>query len=230
VRRREILSPGRVRFFLRKLRHPIPADALVVDIGSGGDPHPRADVIVDREVGGGGERTSAFHRSAPLVVADIHALPFRNQAFGYSLCCHVLEHVHDPVTAAGELERISAAGYVETPSDLHEKIMPIGWHRWFVRQDSGRLIFEAKPSPYLDERLGDYFRTRWARDRTFMRYVWSHVDDLFVRFEWAGRLPVVASEPAEWFLPDTDDEWDSKVESSRKRQLYSLLSRARYRR
>lgn len=224
-----VLSLGRVQFFLRKLRHPIPSGALVVDVGSGGDPHPRANVIVDRQVEAGGERTVAFNRTAPVVVADIRALPFKSKVFGYSLCSHVLEHVHDPVLAAAELQRISAAGYVETPSELHEKMMPIGWHRWFVRLELGRLIFEAKPSPFLDERLGDYFRTRWARDRPLMRYVWSHTADLFVCHEWSGELQVEATPPATWFLPDTEDQWDSKQESPRKRALYNALCAVRYR-
>lgn len=173
----------------------------MVDVGSGGDPHPRADVLVERFAFSGGERTTGFRRTAPTVVADIGALPFRESAFGYSICSHVLEHVADPVGAAEELSRVSLAGYVETPSGLHENLMPLGWHRWFVWPCEHTLVFEPKPSPFLDERLGEYFRSRWARDRAFMRLVWSHVDDLFIQHEWKGRLSVeTTSPPAPWSI------------------------------
>src|SRR5680860_627446 len=142
------MSLGRARFFFRKLRHPIPRRALVLDVGSGGDPHPRADVLVERLIFSAGERTKGFRRTAATVMADIHALPFRDGTFGYSICSHVLEHVDDPVVAAAELTRVSAAGYVETPSDLHERLMPLGWHRWFVSRTGQVLVFQAKPSPF----------------------------------------------------------------------------------
>jgi SAM-dependent methyltransferase len=230
-RLRNQLSLGRAKFFFRKVQHPIPRGALVVDIGSGGDPHPRADVLVDRTTDSGGERTVAFRQSAPTVVADVHALPFRDHAFGYSICSHLLEHVDDPKRAAAEISRTSRAGYIETPSELHEKLMPIGWHRWFVRIDGDRLIFDAKPSPFLDERLGDYFRTRWARDQAFMSYVWSHVDDLFVRHHWSGQLEVEASDPPAWGLDDGDgDELDTVRDSEAKRLMYRALAAVRYRR
>lgn len=226
-------SMARARFFLRKLRHNIPRGALVLDVGSGGDPHPRADVLVERFVFTAGERTTGFRKTAPTVVADVQALPFRESAFGYSICSHVLEHVADPVGAAEELSRVSAAGYVETPSGLHEKLMPMGWHRWFVWQCGNALVFEAKPSPFLDERLGDYFRSKWERDRAFMRLVWSHVDDLFVQHEWEGQLCVEASSPPQRWRTDTDPEERTEVgdaprDSDLKRLLYQVLSILRY--
>jgi hypothetical protein len=204
-----------------------------LDVGSGGDPHPRADVLVDRFVFAVGDRTNGFLMTAPTVVADVHALPFRNGAFGYSICSHLLEHVEDPVGAAEELSRVAAAGYVETPSDLHEKLMPIGWHKWFVSKTGDVLLFEAKPSPFLDERLGQYFRTRWASDRKFMRFVWSHTDDLFVRHEWAGRLVVQATAPPKrWFtcVEEAERVSDVAVDSKVERRLYEFLCALRYRR
>lgn len=225
----------RLTFFARKLRLPIGPTDLVVDIGSGGDPHPRADVIVDRSIDGGSHRTNGFRRSAPAVIADINFLPFRDRAFDFSVCAHVLEHVEDPAVAAGELSRISRVGYVETPSDLHEKLFPIGWHRWFVRLVDGHLRFEAKGSPFLDEAMGGFFLKRFAVDRSLMRFVWDHTDDLFVQHLWKGSLDVeVVGRPDEWFTPEEKMQHktlgDAPKSSETKRLAYDLASRVRYRR
>lgn len=235
-RLRSLLEPGRVRFFTRKLRHPISPSDLVIDVGSGGDPHPRADVIVDNAIDVNLHRTVAFRRSAPTVVADIMALPFPDRAFDYSICSHVLEHLEDPVGAARELSRISGAGYVETPSDIHEKLFPMTWHRWLVRKvDGGGLRFEAKSSALLDERLGTWFTSRWERDAALMRFVWSHTDELFVQHHWIGTLDVAAvGRPAQWFTPDEQEAEfqrpDAGASSESRRRLYDFLARFRYRR
>lgn len=230
-----IVDPGRIRFFGRKFRHPIRPTDRVVDVGSGGDPHPRADVLVDNSVAANFHRVNAFRRTAPTVVADIVALPFRDAAFDYSICSHVLEHLDDPVAAAAELTRISHAGYIETPTDLHEKLFPMTWHKWLVRRVDGRLRFEAKQTPLLDERLGDWFNRRWAQDRTLMRFVWSHQDELYLQHQWRGTLDVeCVGAPPEWYTPEEQAaEWErpeADVSSGSRRLLYGLLTRLRYRR
>lgn len=42
----------------------------------------------------------------PDVVGDIHDLPFKNETFDGVICKAVLEHVEDPVKAAGEIYRV----------------------------------------------------------------------------------------------------------------------------
>jgi len=111
--------------------------------------------------------------------------------------------------------------------------MPIGWHRWFVRRHHDVLVFEAKPSPFLDERMGEYFRSQWGRDRSFMRWAWKHVDDLFLQHHWNGSLHVEVIElggPAcrEIVEVDANDaaaEFDLVPGSRSKRNVYDLLAR-----
>lgn len=228
-----VTDPGRLRFFLRKFRHPIRPTDLVVDVGSGGDPHPRADVLVDNDIVMNAHRPYAFRRAAPTVVADIMALPFRAGCFDFSICSHVLEHLDDPVGAARELSRVSRAGYVETPTDIHEKLFPMTWHKWMVREDGRRIHFDAKPSAMLDERLSDWAIPLLGRSRSFRRAFWSRSDDFFLQHYWTGTLDVVAhGEPAEWFAPEERESAiqrpDAEVSSDAKRRVYDLLSAARY--
>lgn len=220
---------GRSGFFTRKLRLPIPANGLVLDVGSGGDPHPRADVLVDLVIEGDAQRTFAFREHGHVVVGDINRLPFKDDAFSYVICSHVLEHVDDPSVASSELSRIGGSGYVETPSNLHEYMFPIGWHRWLVQESDGTLIFEAKEDPFLNTTIGGYFRAMWGKDKRFMAFVWSHTDDLFVQHHWIGGLTVRVEGMPTWRL-DEDPlvAGDLPTDSPLKRTVYSLLARVVY--
>lgn len=222
---------GRSRFFLRKLRLPIRPGERVVDIGSGGDPHPRANVLVDRSVTGG-DRTTGFLRSAPTVIADVAHLPFREDAFDFAICSHLLEHVPDPAACAREIGRVAARGYIETPSALHETLMPVTWHKWFVERTEEGLKFTAKPSPGLDQRVKEATMVMWGRDQAFMRWVWASTDKLFVQYLWTG-IPRVSVEGVPlWDSPNDEADHDlgaGPVVRGRKRKAYELLALLRYR-
>ena len=87
-------------------------DGLVLDVGSGNSPHPRADVLVDRYVT---RRTShrfggaAFLRDRPSVCGDIASLPFADKSFSFAIARHVIEHLDaaDAARALTELSRIA---------------------------------------------------------------------------------------------------------------------------
>ena len=83
VRTMKIRNP-RSRFDLQ-----IGRKKLVLDIGGGNNPHPRANIVVDKYP------FNNYHRSENLrtlkkqkfVVADGENLPFKNKAFDYVVCC-----------------------------------------------------------------------------------------------------------------------------------------------
>src|SRR5204862_3065044 len=86
-----------------------PTTGLVLEIGSGDNPNPRSNVLVDRFLGADNrERGGDLVVDRPFVVADAHHLPFRNGAFAYAICSHILEHMDDPQQFARELERTCA--------------------------------------------------------------------------------------------------------------------------
>lgn len=121
-----------------------PPGVRVLDVGSGGDPFPYATVLVDRYLEPTRHRTDAFRRrDLPVVIADIHALPFAAQTFDYVMCSHVLEHVDDPVRACAELQRSARAGFIETPTLLKDALFAWakGMHRWHILAIGQRLIF-----------------------------------------------------------------------------------------
>lgn len=120
---------------------------LVLDVGSGDSPHPRADILCDRYLARTGHRHEIpLVRDRPLVCADISTLPFQTQVFDFVFCRHVLEHVETRQipAALGELMRVAKGGYVEAPSPSREMLMPDPCHKSFVEVRNGVLVFTPK--------------------------------------------------------------------------------------
>lgn len=174
-------------------RWGIHANDLMLDVGSGQDPHPRANVLVDRFVDSNLERLC--HASVvidrPLFVADAARLPFASEAFDFVNCSHLLEHVSDPAGVVRELSRVARRGYVETPSPIYEKIWGWKFHRWFVSCERDRLVFVAKDKVIYDGELHGWFSTRMA-ERDFWWFFLTRLRryGLLTSYLWNGDIPV----------------------------------------
>jgi hypothetical protein len=100
-------------------------DALVLDVGGGAKPFPRADWVID--LIGYGDRglygdppdpASERFSAATWVMRDICARepwPFTDGQFDFAVCSHTLEDVRDPIGVCDELTRVARAGYIEVP-------------------------------------------------------------------------------------------------------------------
>lgn len=141
---------------------PVTSEMLLVDIGSGAHPNPRADVLVDRDLND--NRHRAGHElvldGRPLVCADVTALPFRDGSIDFTIVSHLAEHVDDPAAMCEELSRVAVAGYIETPSPLCDKLLHEDYHIWRVGDDDGVLQFEAKDE---NSRVWPAFTDRFYR-------------------------------------------------------------------
>ena len=196
-------------FWDRRLRIPVAADALVLDVGGGDQPHWRADVVVDRypgasragqRIAGGGARVDR-----PLFVADAAHLPFATGAFDYVVCSHTLEHVPDPAAAVAELCRVASAGYIEVPEAGASKVLDFPTHLWWCSLDDGTLVFRAKHSHDFD---GDI--ARFVADPEVRRAVASllarNFDRTVVCLQWDRTVDVrVEGEPDESLMTVSDD-------------------------
>jgi uncharacterized protein YbaR (Trm112 family) len=174
-----------------RLHRPAPpAEGLVLEVGGGQAPFPRADVVVDKYVVDDFERSgeAGLALDRPLVVADGEALPFADGAFSYSLASHVPEHAVDPVRFASELMRVSSAGFVQVPSRESELVYGWPYHPWLISVRGKTLSFQPKPEAappggqimheaWRDSRL---LRLAWMADRSR----WHH------SVRWTGRLDV----------------------------------------
>jgi hypothetical protein len=147
-------------------------DDLVLDVGAGANPFPRADWVIDlmpyaqRGLYGtpspGDER---FDESRWMVrdICDRDPWPFADDQFDFAICSQTLEDVRDPIWVCSELSRVARAGYVEVPSRLEEQSWGVqgpwaGWghHRWLIDVADGRLELVYKHH-VLHARASDHF-------------------------------------------------------------------------
>ena len=147
---------------------------LVLEVGSGQNPNPRADVLCDRYLLDHTERNQeAPVLDRPFAVGDIYRLPFQTGVFDFVICSHVLEHLDRPEDAAAELSRVARRGYVEVPSRENELLLPFPFHRWLIDREGETLVFRTKERTAPDPGLHTWFSNLSANVPDF--------PDLFLR-------------------------------------------------
>ena len=74
----------RLFWALRKIRLPIDSNALVLDVGSGGNPFPRSDVLLDRLTGDDHRNGESMMIDRACVLGDAGRMPFKDNAFDFA--------------------------------------------------------------------------------------------------------------------------------------------------
>jgi SAM-dependent methyltransferase len=164
---------------------------LVLDVGSGQNPHPRANVLCDLFVSDNTERASegALRVDRPLVVSDATRMPFPDRAFDFVYCLQLLEHMEDPAALLDELQRVAKAGYIETPARVYEKLYGWRFHRWFVSAENGRLRLEAKKRPIFDEDLHRWYEREMSQPAFWRTFIPRLRDrGLLTAHVWRGEI------------------------------------------
>ena len=162
---------------------------LVLDVGSGGHPFIRADILCDRFLLDNAERQSQepVLIDRPFVVADASRLPFRDQAFDFSHSSHLLEHLDDPQQHLRELQRVSRRGVIITPYEAWERIYPIDAHRWVVNCPDATLMLTEKSARAYDPVIGEVFHH--SLEAYGLQYFLSYFRHVFeVRYRWDSRI------------------------------------------
>lgn len=179
----------------------VPAGGRVLEIGSGHDPHPRADVLCDLHLEDR-ERAGPLKRDRPLVLASGEALPFEDDSFDYVVAIHVAEHADDIERFFAELRRVAPAGYLETPSMIGERLF--GWrkHRWMLWKRDGvvwvRRREEGRP-------FGALFHELMRRDPQMGALYYRYPELFRVRLRWEGRIDYRILGPGDPDPVDLDD-------------------------
>jgi Methyltransferase domain len=137
--------PSQILWGLRRLYWGIPRSWLVLEVGSGGNPCARSDVLVDF---GFNEKEHPRSRSVvtdrTTVFSQAESLPFQDNAFDFSITIHTLEHSESPSVFLEEISRVSKSGYIETPSPANELFYPYKFHRSFVWIQDDTLKIKMK--------------------------------------------------------------------------------------
>lgn len=169
----------------RKLNHPFYLKKPIIDIGSGGNPHPFADVLLEKYL----DDAQRLHRlvaDRPIVIADASNMPFKDSVFGYSFAFHVLEHLTDPKSFLNEVQRVSTSGYIETPNFIYERLCPLNVHALEIYIKNKTIFIYKK----LDVANSDYVERykMLEDDKSWSKIFLSNPEVFHSRIKWAREI------------------------------------------
>jgi SAM-dependent methyltransferase len=176
-----------IAWSLRRFHCPVPRDALVLEVGSGGNPYARANVLLDAYESTQERHWAPLVSDRPTVLGFVENLPFRDRAFDFVIASHVLEHSRDPARFLAELQRVASAGYLEVPDAFMERINPYRDHRLEITVRGGRLVLRKKSSWVEDPELLELYEDR-AKRRVTRELMPRRPFDFHVRYYWSERI------------------------------------------
>lgn len=208
----------RLAWSLRRLHCPVDSKALVLEVGSGGNPYFRSNVLLDAYEVTQQRHWTPLVADRPTVLGVVEQLPFRDKSFDYVIASHVFEHSTQPELFLQELQRVAKAGYIEVPDALMERLNPYRDHRLEITVRDGRLLVRKKPDWRADPELVELFESRgkkWIAGETIPR----HPFDFHVRYYWKDDIEFAV------LNPDVDAAWEAPTDINPGVQRCSLRAR-----
>ncbi len=188
----------------RRLHCPVKNTDLVLEVGSGGSPYFRSNVLVDAYKVTRERHWAPLVNDRPTVIGTGEALPFKDKAFDFVIASHVLEHSHDPEKFLNELQRVSRAGYIETPDAFMERINPYWDHRSEVTVDEGVLVIRKKSGWCVDRELVSLYERKvkpWLTTKGMPKQPFL----FHVRYYWRDSINFAVTNP------HVDSTWQAPV-------------------
>lgn len=216
-----------VAWSLRRLHCPVASNALVLEVGSGGNPYARANVLLDAYEETRERHWAPLKSDRPTTIGFVESLPFKDHAFDFVIASHVLEHSADPAQFLSELQRVAKAGYIEVPDAFMERINPYRDHRLEITVRQGQLVIRKKPQWVVDEILVALYSDR-AKPFIAGKLIPSHPFAFHVRYYWRGHIDFIVLNPevdAYWRPPEDNAVEPKAASSGRKQKILDVLRR-----
>lgn len=175
-----------IAWSLRRLYCPVKKTDLVLEIGSGGNPYYRSNILCDAYL----ETEERFFErlivDRPIILAKAEDLPFKDNIFDFVIASHVLEHSKDPEKFISELQRVGKAGYIEVPDAFMERLTNYPFHMLEITDQNNSLLIRKKKNQVQDEELWELFK---SKARSIAPFLFSKYPFNFhVRYYWAKDL------------------------------------------
>lgn len=199
-----LLGLAKLRWSLRRSHVPVPKNALVLEVGAGGNPYPRANVLLDAMESTIERNEQTLIKDRPLILALCEELPFKDKSFDFIIASHVLEHTADPEKFLNEMMRVGKAGYIETPEGWFEKMCPFTYHRLEVSANNERLFIRKKTSWKPDE-IATHWDAKLVKSKSLLKYLRINPDLNHLRFYWKDRIDYTIVNPrdeCDWPYPE----------------------------
>lgn len=193
---------------LRRYHCPVPKNALVLEVGSGGNPYVRANVLLDAYEDTRERHWAPLVSDRPTVLGFVENLPFRDGAFDFVIASHVLEHSVQPEKFLAELQRVARAGYIEVPDAFMERINPYRDHRLEITVRDNCLVMRKKAGWQVDPELVELYEARAKRPTTQMLMP-ARPFDFHVRYYWSDRIDFKVVNP------EANAHWQTTVDTLR---------------
>ena len=170
---------------MRRLHVPVESQALVLEVGSGGNPFPRSNVLLDAYEVTRERHYQPLITDRPTVLGVVEDMPFRDDAFDFVIACHVLEHSTNIDGSLRELQRVARAGYIECPDAFLERINPYPDHRYEVTERDGALVTRRKHSWIRDAELVELYEHQVKKSPQWPGHLRHNPFAFHMRFFWS---------------------------------------------
>lgn len=172
-----------ITWSLRRLHCPVKKEDLVLEVGSGGNPYFRANILCDAYV----ETQERFFvpliHDRPTIIASAENLPFKDGAFDFVIASHVLEHSADPKKFLEEIQRVGKAGYIEVPDAFMERLTHYTFHKLEITERDGRLLIRKKKNFIQDNELAGLFD--YKAIKVFPEVIFKYPFHFHIRYYWS---------------------------------------------
>jgi uncharacterized protein YbaR (Trm112 family) len=205
-----------IAWSLRRLHCPVGPEALVLEVGSGGNPYARANVLLDAYEVTRQRHWVPLKADRPTVLGFVERLPFKDKAFDFIIASHVLEHSSDPARFLSELQRVGRGGYIEVPDAFMERIIPYRDHRLEITERNGALVIRKKQADVIDQDLAELYGHR-VSDLIGGRLIPKRPFHFHVRFYWKDRINFTVVNPgvdAAWPAANSESTCDAAAPRS----------------
>ncbi len=177
------LKLDNIAWSFRRLHCPVDKDALVLEVGSGGNPYFRSNVLIDAYFDTRERHYAKLITDRPTVLGFVENLPFKDNSFDFVIASHVLEHSKDPEKFLSEIQRVAKAGYIEVPDAFFERLACYLDHRLEITDIDNELIIRKKKNYIQDEEVEKLFANKFKS--VFGKIVAKYPFKFNVRYYWS---------------------------------------------